>query len=122
VVRKRKAFVLDGHVDRVPERSDPRRELSGAAVELEPVVPHVADALDPDERRRLLAWSSAYAGDEPVGAGEASKLGLRLGWDARELRKRGDWRERPVDVEEEGRLFRRIAERGQLIHRTRIRA
>jgi hypothetical protein len=86
------------------------------------VVSDEADALDPDERRGLLACAPADAGDEKVGAGESSELGLGLGRDAGELREQGDRSERPVDVQEEGALFRRIAERGQQIHRTRIRA
>jgi len=40
-----------------------------------------------------------------------------LGWDARELGARGNGRKGPVDVEQERRLFGRVAERGQQVHR-----
>ena len=122
VVGERKALVLGGEPDGVSERRDPALELGGALVELEPVVAHVADPLDADERGRFLARAAADAGDEEVGADEPPELGLRCGRHLGELGPVDDGREGSVDVEQERRLVGRLAERGQQIHRTRIRA
>jgi hypothetical protein len=86
------------------------------------VVAHVADPVHADERSRLLAGAAADAGDEQVGARQAREFGAGFCRDAGELGAWRDGRKRAVDVEEERRLFGRLAERGQQVHRTRIRA
>ena len=122
VVGERKPLVLDRERDGVPESRDLCGELGRPLVQLEAVVAHIADPVQADERSRLLAGTAADAGDKQVGAGQARELDPGLGRDAGELRAWRNRRKRAVDVEEECRLFGRLAERGQQVHRTRIRA
>ena len=122
VVGEREALVLDRKGDGIPERGDSVGQLGGALVELETVVSDIADAFDADESLGLLAGSAADACDEQVAGGQACQLELRLGRDEGKLRPCGDRGERAVDVEEERSGSGSLAQRGQQIHRTRIRA
>ena len=71
----------------------------------------VADAVDSDEPRRVLAGAAADARDERVAAGEPRHLGSRLLRDRSVLGPRDDRRERAVDVEEDRSALGSLGER-----------
>ena len=80
---------------------------------LEAVDADVLDAVEADHPPRVCRRPPADAGDERVTAGEALDLGPGLLGHGGILGPLDDRRERPVDVEEHGRLLRLAPESHQ---------
>jgi hypothetical protein len=117
VVRKGQPLVLYLSADRVAEGRDSAAEIVGVREQLEPVVPHVADAGHAHDTLGVRARAAAHAGDEEIPGHEPAKLGAGPFGNCRELRTGDDRRERAVHVEDDRALLRSLAERREELGR-----
>jgi hypothetical protein len=92
---------------------EPRRVLRDARMALEAVDADVLDAVEADHPSRVGRGPAADAGDERISVRQALDLLPRLQRHGGVLGPFDDRRERPVDVEEHGRLLRLAPESHQ---------
>jgi hypothetical protein len=95
---------------------DPVRLRDGRRLELEPVLPDIAQPVHADDLAGELARATRDAREQAVRASESPQHGLRLGRHARVLGPLDDRREHTVHVQEERRPRGLGGKRGERVH------